>query len=64
MGDAVVSGIYQVLRGVKPMDKKEQEALKNIKELLNEFSDGRYIPHVTREDLEMLVKLIEKSAKK
>lgn len=46
------------------MDKKEQEALKNIKELLHEYPDERYTPHVMREDLEKLVKLIEKSAKK
>lgn len=46
------------------MNAKEKEALQKIKELLQEFPDERYTPHVTREDLETLVKLIEKSTKK
>lgn len=46
------------------MNTKEKESLQRIKELLQEFPDGRYTPHVTREDLETLVKLIEKNAKK
>ncbi|MPM48814.1 hypothetical protein SDC9_95541 [bioreactor metagenome] len=46
------------------MNAAEKEALSRIKELLQEFPDERYTPHVTREDLEALVKLIEKNAKK
>lgn len=46
------------------MNAKEVEALKNIKELLSEYPDERYTPHVTRESLEILVKMIEKNAKK
>ena len=51
-------------RRVNMMNAKEIEALKNIKELLSEYQDERYTPHVTREDLETLVKLVEKNAKK
>lgn len=46
------------------MNTKEKEALQNIKELLQEFPDERYTPHVTREDLETLLKLVDKNAKK
>lgn len=46
------------------MNAAEKASLSNIKKLLDEYPDERYTPHVTREDLEMLVKLIEKSAKK
>ncbi len=46
------------------MNAAQKEALDRIKELLHEFPDERYVPHVTREDLETLVKLIEKNAKK
>lgn len=46
------------------MNTKEIEAMDRIKELLHEFPDERYVPHVTREDLEALVKLVEKNAKK
>lgn len=46
------------------MNAAEKEALGRIKELLQEFPDERYTPHVTRESLETLVRLIEKNAKK
>lgn len=46
------------------MNAKEIEALDRIKELLGEYPDERYCPHVLREDLAALVKLIEKNAKK
>jgi outer membrane protein assembly factor BamD (BamD/ComL family) len=46
------------------MNIQEKEALQRIQELLYDFPDERYTPHVTREDLETLVKLIEKSTKK
>lgn len=44
--------------------KQEQEALQRIKESLEEFPDSRMAQYVTAEDLRILVKLIEKSAKK
>ena len=46
------------------MNAAEKEAFNSIKELLHEYPDERYTPHVMRENLEKLVKLIEKSAKK
>ena len=46
------------------MKRQEQEAMKRIEELLHEYPDERYCPHVLREDLAALVKLIEKNAKK
>lgn len=45
------------------MNKQEQEAMKHIKELLHEYPDERYCPHVLREDLEMLMKLVKKAQK-
>lgn len=46
------------------MNAVEKAAFNNIKELLREYPDERYTPHVTRESLEILVKLVEKNAKK
>lgn len=46
------------------MTPKENESLQRINELLQEYPDERYAPHVLREDLEVLVNLIQKSAKK
>lgn len=44
--------------------RQEQEALDRIKESLEEYEDSRYVQHVLTEDLQLLVKLIEKNAKK
>ena len=46
------------------MNKQEQEALDRIRESLEEWSGQRYAQHVLAEDLETLIKLIEKCAKK
>lgn len=46
------------------MNTKEKESLQRIQELLYDFPDERYTPHVMREDLEILLRLIEKNAKK
>ena len=45
------------------MKRQEQEAMKRIEELLHEYPDERYCPHVLREDLETLVKLIKNAQK-
>ncbi|NLD32278.1 MAG: hypothetical protein GX662_08480 [Trichococcus flocculiformis] len=46
------------------MNKQEQEAIKRIKESLNEFPDNRMAQQVTSEDLRILIRLLEKNAKK
>ena len=46
------------------MNANEAEALKRIKESLEEWSGQRYAQHVLAEDLETLIKLIEKNEKK
>lgn len=51
-------------RGELVMSTKEVEALKNLKELLHEYPDERFTPHVMRESLEILVKMVEECAKK
>ena len=45
------------------MKRQDQEAMKRIEELLHEYPDERYCPHVLREDLETLVKLIKNAQK-
>ena len=50
-------------RGVEPMNKQEQEAMKRVKESLEEFPDSRMAQYVTAEDLQLLVKLIEKNTR-
>ena len=42
----------------------EKAALDRIRESLEEWSGQRYAQHVLAEDLETLIKLIEKCAKK
>ncbi len=51
-------------RGVEPMNKQEQEAMKRVKESLEEFPDSRMAQYVTAEDLKTLLRLIERSTKK
>ena len=46
------------------MNKQEQEAIMRIKESLNEFPDNRMAQQVTSEDLRILIRLLEKNAKK
>ncbi len=46
------------------MNKQEQEALDRIRESLEEWSGQRYAQHVLSEDLETLLKLVEKCVKK
>ena len=46
------------------LKKREQEALGRINELLGEYADSRYVQHVLTEDLEVIVRIIEKNAKK
>ncbi len=46
------------------MNKQEQEALNRIKESLEEFPDSRMAQHIAAGDLKVLVKFIEKCAKK
>ena len=46
------------------MNKQEQEAIKRIKESLNEFPDNRMAQQITSEDLRILIRLLEKNAKK
>lgn len=47
-------------KGVEPMNKQEQEALQRVKESLEEFPDSRMAQYVTAEDLQTLLKLVEK----
>ena len=47
-------------KGVEPMNKQEQEALQRVKESLEEFPDSRMTKYVTAEDLQTLLKLVEK----
>ena len=42
----------------------EQEAIARIKESLTEFPDNRMAQQIFSEDLQLLVKMIEKCAKK
>ena len=51
-------------RGVEPMNAAEKAALDRIRESLEEYEGSRYVQHVMTEDLEILVKMIEKYAKK
>lgn len=44
--------------------QQEQEALNRIKESLNEYEGSRYAQHVLTEDLELLLKLIQKNEQK
>lgn len=46
------------------MNKQEKEALQRIKGSLYEFPESLMAQHVLRKDLVMLVKLVEKCAKK
>ena len=46
------------------MKKQEQEAIMRIKESLNEFPDNRMAQQVTSKDLRILIRLLEKNAKK
>lgn len=45
-------------------NKREQEALARIYELLGEYADSRYVQHLLTEDLETILRFIEKCAKK
>ena len=51
-------------KGVEPMNKQEQEAMQRVKKSLEEWSGQRYAQHVLAEDLETLLRLIERSTKK
>ena len=51
-------------RGVGPMNAAEKAALDRIRESLEEWSGQRYAQHVLSEDLETLLKIIEKCTKK
>ena len=46
------------------LTKREQAALDRIYECLGEYEGSRYVQHVLTEDLELLLRLIEKNAKK
>ena len=46
------------------MNKQEQEAMQRVKESLEEWRGQRYAQHVLAEDLETLLRLIERSTKK
>ena len=49
---------------VKIMNAAEKAALDRIRESLEEWSGQRYAQHVLSEDLETLLKIIEKCTKK
>jgi hypothetical protein len=46
------------------MNAKQKEAIKRIKESLEDFPDSRMAQHVLSQDLEILIKLVEKCEKK
>lgn len=46
------------------LTKREQEAMNRIYESLGEYEGSRYAQHVLAEDLEILLKLVEKCTKK
>lgn len=46
------------------MNKQEQEAVDRIKQSLEEFPDQRMAQYIVAEDLIILIKLLEKNAKK
>ena len=50
-------------RGVEPMNAAEKAALDRIRESLEEWNGQRYAQHVLSEDLETLLKLINRIEK-
>ena len=45
------------------MTPAEKEAIKNLKENLEDFPEVLILPHVLRKDVEILVRLVEKAEK-